>query len=158
MAMTTDMGLCPHQRNEQQWMICDSILQELTTAAFELFRPENSIDDFLERMAMRLGNVVIVAVSLSGEKARLLASAGLSSGSRKLPLSAIELVQDRFPWPEVHRSDILSVWTQTARRTPMFSSARGRLTVSGPSMSAGTNCLTWSDPRRATSSAALPRA
>ena len=110
MAMTTDMGLCPHQRNEQQWMICDSILQELTTAAFELFRPENSIDDFLERMAMRLGNVVIVAVSLSGEKARLLASAGLSSGSRKLPLSAIELVQDRFPWPEVHRSDISS-WT-----------------------------------------------
>ena len=101
-------GIWQHERDERQWMICDSILQELTTAAFELFRPENSVDDFLERVAMRLGNVVIAAFSVSGDKARLLASAGLSSGSRKIPLDAVELVQNKFPWPEVHRSDIVS--------------------------------------------------
>lgn len=113
MAGTADSergGRWQHQRSDRQWMICDSILQELTTAAFELFRPENSIDDFLERMAMRLGNVAIAAFSVTGDTARLLASAGLSSGSRRLPLAAVELVQNRFPWPEVHRSDIAS-WT-----------------------------------------------
>lgn len=66
-----------------------SVLQELTSAALDLFDPEGLLDDFLQRLTLRLGCLAALCVELSPEgQVRLLGSAGLSHASRELPLTA----------------------------------------------------------------------
>lgn len=88
----------------------DSVLQELTVAAFELFDPRNSMDAFMDRVAMRLGCAAVFSVNFCGERVELLSSSGLSTRSRKLPLpSTSEFKAGHYPWPEVRRGDLI-VW------------------------------------------------
>lgn len=91
-----------------QWLICDSVLQELTVAAFELFKPENTLDGFLERLAMRLSCAAVVVLDKRNSNATLDASAGLSRLSRTMPLDCHALEDGRYPWPEARRSDVFS--------------------------------------------------
>lgn len=89
-------------------LVRDSVLQELTVAAFELFDPRNSMDAFMDRVAMRLGCAAVCSVNFCGERVELLSASGLSSCSRALPLpSAAEFKAGHCPWPEVQRPDLV---------------------------------------------------
>lgn len=89
-------------------LVRDSVLQELTVAAFELFDPRNAMDAFMDRVAMRLGCAAVFSINFCGERAELLSSSGLSRRSRQLPLPNVsELRAGRYPWPEVRRDDLV---------------------------------------------------
>lgn len=86
----------------------DSLLQELTIAAMELFDPRKPMDAFMDRLAMRLGCVAVLSVNFRGEDAQLLSASGLSGASRKLPLpTTSEFKEGNYPWPEVRRADLV---------------------------------------------------
>jgi signal transduction histidine kinase len=89
-----------------------SVLQELTVAALDLFDPRRSMDDFLDRLAVRLGCVAALCLGEAepGGPARLLGAAGLARSSRKLPLPARaegERVGARLPYPELGREGLV---------------------------------------------------
>lgn len=90
--------------------IRDSVLQELTVSAFELFDPRTPMDAFMDSVAMRLGCAAVFALNFRGDHLELLSAAGLSTNSRKLPLPTCAEFRDGvYPWPEVRRDD-LDVW------------------------------------------------
>ena len=64
-----------------------SVLQELTVAALDLFDPARPVDEFLDRLAARLGSSasLVVGCAIGGEP-QLIGSAGLSRASRSLAL------------------------------------------------------------------------
>ncbi|RKG63114.1 histidine kinase, partial [Corallococcus exercitus] len=75
-----------HRLTEERLALL-SVLQELTVAALDLLAPDRSADDFLDRVAERLGcTVALWLQSDGGEQARLQGASGLSRASRQLPL------------------------------------------------------------------------
>jgi len=99
-----------------------SVLQELTSAALDLFDPEGLLDDFLQRLTLRLGCLAALCLELSQEgRVLLLGSAGLSRASRELPLTVQVEPQGRarlsevnwgalsFPYPELTATP-LGLW------------------------------------------------
>jgi PAS domain S-box-containing protein len=99
-----------------------SVLQELTSAALDLFDPEGLLDDFLQRLTLRLGCLAALCLELSKEgRVLLLGSAGLSRASRELPLTVQVETRDgaslsevswgalSFPYPELTAAP-LGLW------------------------------------------------
>jgi signal transduction histidine kinase len=105
-------------------LILIGVLQELTEAVMDLFDPKTAMDDFLDRLAARLGCfAVLLLEAADGTQPRLLGASGLSSDSRKLPLapgSSLKKSQDGtlqidwdsvpLPYPELTYSE-LRRWT-----------------------------------------------
>ncbi len=98
-----------------------SVLQELMNAALDLFSAEGRLDDFLQRVTLRLGCLAALWLEVSRDgQVGLLGSAGLSRASRELPLAvqvqAWEGVPTdvnwgalSFPYPELAVSP-LAMW------------------------------------------------
>ncbi|HEY3451412.1 MAG TPA: ATP-binding protein [Myxococcales bacterium] len=90
-----------------------SVLQELTVAALDLFDPRRSMDDFLDRMAVRLGCVAALCLGESepGTGPRLFGAAGLSRASRRLAVPAPAPGADPaalvLPYPELLRDGMV---------------------------------------------------
>ncbi len=90
-----------------------SVLQELTVAALDLFDPRRSMDDFLDRIAVRLGCVAALCLGESepGAGARLFGAAGISRASRRLPVPASAPGADPstlvLPYPELSREGLV---------------------------------------------------
>jgi signal transduction histidine kinase len=85
------------------------VLQELTVAALDLFDPRRSMEDLLDRMAMRLGCCAVTCVG-GGERGalRLLGAAGLSRASRSEQIPAVETLEElRLPYPELAREGLV---------------------------------------------------
>jgi signal transduction histidine kinase/CheY-like chemotaxis protein len=86
-----------------------SVLQELTVAVLDLFRPSRRIDEFVEKVAARLGCSVALCVEVRRGGLVLCGSAGLAARSRELPLPAVpgaRIEEVRFPYPELGRLDL----------------------------------------------------
>ncbi|MGI5862760.1 MAG: ATP-binding protein [Myxococcales bacterium] len=72
-----------------------SVLQELTVSALDLFDPRRSMDDLLDRLAMRLGCRAVVCLGSSERSApRLLGASGLSRASRSSPIPAAGSIEE----------------------------------------------------------------
>lgn len=90
-----------------------SVLQELTVAALDLFDPRRSMDDFLDRLAVRLGCVVALCLGESepGAGPRLFGAAGLSRASRRLavppPAPGADPSSLALPYPELAREGLV---------------------------------------------------
>jgi signal transduction histidine kinase len=81
-----------------------SILQELTVAVLDLFDPTRPMQQFLERVAERMGCLAVLVLAESpGAPPALLDAAGLSATSRGLSLAAGPL-----PYPELARPDLVT--------------------------------------------------
>ncbi|WP_223634831.1 GAF domain-containing sensor histidine kinase [Corallococcus sp. EGB] len=75
-----------HKLTEERLALL-SVLQELTVAALDLLDPHKPADDFLDRVAERLGCVVALWLQADARgQVGLLGSSGLSSASRQLPI------------------------------------------------------------------------
>ncbi|RKG98512.1 sensor histidine kinase [Corallococcus carmarthensis] len=88
-----------HKLTEERLALL-SVLQELTVAALDLLDPDRSADDFLDRVAERLG--CMVALWLQSDawgQVGLLGASGLSTASRQLPLP--ERPEADLPYPEL---------------------------------------------------------
>jgi signal transduction histidine kinase/PAS domain-containing protein len=91
------------------------LLQELTVAALDLFEPTQSVDRFLERLAVRLGCMVALCIETTpGRRAKLIGAAGIARASRTMALdgeSALGTDESlsEFPYPELRRPG-LSAW------------------------------------------------
>lgn len=107
-----------------------SVLQELMNAALDLFSAEGRLDDFLQRVTLRLGCLAALWVEVSREgQVLLLGSAGLSRASRELPLAARVQTRDgappadvnwgalSFPYPELAGSP-LAMWQFPMAQAP----------------------------------------
>jgi hypothetical protein len=100
-----------------------SVLQELTVAALDLFDPRRSMDDFLDRLAVRLG--CRAALLLEGaDEVRLLGQAGLARSSRGLPIPRAggeDWTSIALPFPELAREGLVRWHFQvTAPEGPGF--------------------------------------
>ncbi|MBI5546155.1 MAG: GAF domain-containing protein [Deltaproteobacteria bacterium] len=89
-----------------------SVLQELTVAALDLFDPRRSMDDFLDRLAVRLGCVAALCVGEAEPSgaARLFGAAGLSRASRRMPLGPLDPADSfpsELPYPELAREGLV---------------------------------------------------
>lgn len=72
-----------------------SVLQELTVSALDLFDPRRSMDDLLDRLAMRLGCRAVVCLGPSERGTpRLLGTSGLSRASRTSPIPAAGSIEE----------------------------------------------------------------
>ncbi len=90
-----------------------SVLQELMNAALDLFSDEGRLDDFLQRVTLRLGCLAALWLEVSRDgQVGLLGSAGLSRASRELPFAVQVQAWDgvptdvnwgalSFPYPEL---------------------------------------------------------
>ncbi len=98
-----------------------SVLQELTVAAVDLFDPRRSMDDFLDRLAMRLGCTAALTLEATDDGgARLVGAAGLARASRKLEVSWPEesdAPAERLPYPEIDREGMVRWPFQLASRS-----------------------------------------
>jgi PAS domain S-box-containing protein len=107
-----------------------SVLQELMNAALDLFSGEGRLDDFLQRVTLRLGCLAALWVEVSRDgQVLLLGSAGLSRASRELPLSAQVQTGDgvlpadvnwgalSFPYPELAGCP-LAMWQVPVAQVP----------------------------------------
>jgi signal transduction histidine kinase len=97
-----------------------SVLQELTVAAVDLFDPRRSMDDFLDRLALRLGCTAALCLEATDDgRARLVGAAGLARTSRKVgvpwPLESDEPAA-RLPYPEIDREGMVRWQFQLASR------------------------------------------
>jgi signal transduction histidine kinase/PAS domain-containing protein len=97
-----------------------SVLQELTVAAVDLFDPRRSMDDFLDRLAVRLGCTAALALEATDDgRARLVGAAGLARTSRRLavpwPPESDEPAARR-PYPEIDREGMVRWQFQLASR------------------------------------------
>jgi signal transduction histidine kinase/PAS domain-containing protein len=97
-----------------------SVLQELTVAAVDLFDPRRSMDDFLDRLAMRLGCAAVLALEAGDDGgARLLGAAGLARASRRLEVTwppDSEEPAAKLPYPELAREHLVRWQFQLAAR------------------------------------------
>lgn len=89
-----------------------SVLQELTVAALDLFDPRRSMDDFLDRLAVRLGCLAALCLGCpeAGAPLKLLGAAGLSRASRKLGLEGAlgaDPAALPLPYPELAREGLV---------------------------------------------------
>jgi len=89
-----------------------SVLQELTVAALDLFDPRRSMDDFLDRLAVRLGCMAALCLgdNADSENVRLLGAAGLSRPSRALvvgPPRGTDFSRMSLPFPELQREGLV---------------------------------------------------
>lgn len=116
----TDEG----DRNEARIAMI-GMLHELTVATLELFDPRHSLDDFLARLAERVGCVAVLCLEAredDGRSLRLLGAAGLEFASRGLPiprladesapvapLEIFDRGERALPYPELARPG-LSRW------------------------------------------------
>lgn len=87
-----------------------SVLQELTVSALDLFDPRRSMDDFLDRLAVRLGCVAALCLGDGEGPLKLMGAAGLSRSSRRLPLDARGAQEPAgllLPYPELAREGLV---------------------------------------------------
>ncbi|WP_375745990.1 ATP-binding protein [Corallococcus interemptor] len=78
-----------HKLTEERLALL-SVLQELTVAALDLLNPYKPADDFLDRVAERLGCAVALWLQPDARgQVGLLGASGLSSASRQLPIPAL---------------------------------------------------------------------
>ncbi|RKH72331.1 sensor histidine kinase [Corallococcus aberystwythensis] len=88
-----------HKLTEERLALL-SVLQELTVAALDLLDPNKPADDFLDRVAERLGCAVALWLQSDARgQVCLQGSSGLSAASRQLPLGG--LTQDSLSYPEL---------------------------------------------------------
>jgi signal transduction histidine kinase len=88
-----------------------SVIQELTVVALDLFDPKRSPDDFVDRVAERLGCYATLLFEVRpGGAVSLMSAAGLSHDSSKVPIppeASREIAQNRtvyeLPYPELLR-------------------------------------------------------
>ncbi|GMU08146.1 PAS domain-containing sensor histidine kinase [Corallococcus caeni] len=105
-----------HKLTEERLALL-SVLQELSVAALDLLDPDKPADDFLDRVAERLGCAVALWLQSDARgRVGLLGASGLSSASRQLPIPRllprhpgepvplrVELPYPELAWPGLVR-------------------------------------------------------
>ncbi|MFP2898309.1 hypothetical protein [Corallococcus sp. 4LFB] len=120
-----DHGADAEHRLTEERLALLSVLQELSVAALDLLDPDKPADDFLDRVAERLGCTVALWLQSDARgQVGLLGASGLSPASRQLPIPRLLPRHPGEPGP--------SGWSCPIRSWPGRGSCAGRCPSTSP--------------------------